>query len=53
MNRAILEEKLIDKQYLSRMVKVSFLNRYTSYILPILLLASDYVSVLLSEKIIR
>ena len=50
MDRAILEEKLIDKQYLSQMVEVSFLNRYTSYILPILLLASDYVSVLLAEE---
>ena len=30
--------------------EVSFFNRYTSYILPIILLVSDYVSVLLAEK---
>ena len=29
---------------------VSFLNRYTSYILPIILMVSDYVSVLLAEE---
>ena len=50
MDKAILEEELMDKQYLPKMAEVSFLNRYTSYILPIILLASDYVSVLLAEK---
>ena len=30
--------------------EVSFFNRYTSYILPIILLVSDYVSVLLAEE---
>ena len=50
MDRAILEEEFTDKQYTPKMAEVSFLNRYTSYILPIILLASDYVSVLLAEK---
>lgn len=31
-------------------VKLTFLERYTSFFLPIILLVSDYVSVLLAEK---
>lgn len=46
----IIDDEVMDNQYQYNIEAVSFLNRYTSYILPIVLLVSDYVSILLAEK---
>jgi len=48
MDNVFFEKGIDEKQY--NTIEVSFLNRYTSYILPMILLASDYVSVLLAEE---
>ena len=49
VDRAILEDEVMNEHYQDKIAEVSFLDRYTSYILPIILLVSDYVSVLLAE----
>lgn len=48
MDNVFFEKGIYEKQY--NTIEVSFLDRYTSYILPIILLVSDYVSVLLAEE---
>ena len=42
-------ENIISTKTQDKNGKVSFLNYYASYILPIVLLASDYIAVLLAE----
>lgn len=50
MSGTILEPQSISQQNQDTVAEVSFFNRYASYILPLILLVSDYVSVLLAEK---
>lgn len=50
MDKVFLENEAIINQNQDAVAEVSFFNRYTSYILPIILLVSDYVSVLLAEE---
>lgn len=50
MDKVFLENEAIINQNQDAVAEVSFFNRYTSYILPIILLVSDYVSLLLAEE---
>lgn len=50
MDGAVFKDGVSNKQYQNKVGQVSFINRYASYVLPIILLATDYVSVLLAEK---